>query len=148
MDKNEAAVLVLPYLSAAFDTVDNNMLLGRLSEFGISGTVWNWFKSYLSPRSQRVRVLNPCSDAAFLKFGLPRGSVLDPVLFTLYTILLGEIYRRHVFYHLYVDDTQLFCTFPVGNDVELEEARLRIQNCRLDYLRNKNVDVFSFFKTQ
>ena len=127
LDKNEAAVLVLLDLSATFDTVDHNMLLGRLSEFGISGTVWNWFKSYLSPRSQRVRVMNACSDATFLKFGVPQGSVLGPVLFTLYTIPLGEICRRHeVFYHLYADDTQLFCTFSVGNDVELEEARRRI----------------------
>ena len=83
LDKNEAAVLVLLDLSVAFDTVyHNNMLLDRLSEFGISGTVWNWFKSYLSPRSQRVRVMNACSDAAFLKFGVPQGSVLAPVLFT------------------------------------------------------------------
>ena len=111
-------------LSAAFDTVDHNMLLGRLSEFGITGTVWNWFKSYLSPRSQRVRVMNTCSDATFLKFRVPQGSVLGPGLFTFYTIPLGEICRRHkVFCHLYVDDTQLFYTFPFGNDVELEKAR-------------------------
>ena len=81
LDKNEAAVLVRLDLSAAFDTLDHNMLLGRLSEFGITGTVWNWFKSYLSPRSQRVRVMNACSDATFLKFGVTQGSVLGPVLF-------------------------------------------------------------------
>ena len=102
------------------------MLLGRLSEFGITGTVWNWFKSYLTPISQ----MNACSDATFLKLGVPQGSVLGPVLFTLYTIPLGEICRRReVFYHLYADDTQFFFTFSVGNVVELEEARRRIQNC-------------------
>ena len=79
LDKNEAAVLVFLDLSAAFVTVDHNMLLGGLSEFGILGTVWNWFKSYLSPRSQRVRVMNACSDAAFLKFGVLQGSVLGHV---------------------------------------------------------------------
>ena len=130
LDKNEAAVLVLLDLAAAFDTVYHNMLLGRLSEFGITGTVWNCLKSYLSPRSQRVRVMNACSYATFLIFVVPQGSVLGPVLFTLHTIPLGEICRRHeVFYHLYADDTQLFCTFSVGNDMELEEARRRIQNC-------------------
>ena len=61
--------------------------------------------------------MNACSDATFLKFGVPQGSVLGPVLFTFYTIPLGEICRRHeIFYHLYADDTQLFCTFSVGND--------------------------------
>ena len=67
--------------------------------------------------------MNVSSDSTFLKFGVPQGSVLDPVLFTLYTIPLCEICRRHA------EDTQLFCTFSVGNDVELEEARRRIQNC-------------------
>ena len=130
LDKNEAAVLVLLGLSAVFDTVDHNMLLGRLSEFGITGTVWNWFKSYLSPRSQKVHVMNACLDPTFLKFRVPQGSVFGPVLFTLSTIPLGEICRRHeVFYHLYPDDNQLFCTFSLGNDVELEEARRRIRNC-------------------
>ena len=74
--------------------------------------------------------MNTCSDATFLKFRVPQGSVLGPGLFTFYTIPLGEICRRHkVFCHLYADDTQLFCTFPFGNDVELEKARRRIQNC-------------------
>ena len=60
-----------------------------------------------------------------------RGSprlVLGPVLFTLYTFPLGEICRRHEVFYLYADDTQFFSTFSVGNDVEIEEARRRIQN--------------------
>ena len=89
LDNNEAPVLVLLDPSAAFDTVDHNMLLGRLSEFCISGTVWNWFKSYLSPKSQRVQVRNACTYATFLRFGIPQGSVLGLVLFTLLPPLCG-----------------------------------------------------------
>ena len=74
--------------------------------------------------------MNASSDGTFLKFGVPQGSVLDPVLRTIYTNPLCGICRRHeVFYHLYADDTQPFCTFSVGNDVAFKEARRRIQNC-------------------
>ena len=111
---------VLVDLSAAFDTVNHNFLLERLKQCDISATAL--FKSYLKDRSQKVQLHGNSSAAPTLRFGVPQGSVLGPVLFTIYTIQLGEIhvYRRHrVQYHLYADDTQLYVFYTVGDAVEL-----------------------------
>ena len=62
-------LLVLLDLSAAFDTVDHNVLLSRLhSKFGISGTALEWFRSYLNGRSQRVMVQGNLSQSLNLDF--------------------------------------------------------------------------------
>ena len=91
MDDSKATVLVLLDLSAAFDTVDHNFLLERLKQCGISGTAQSWFKSYLEDRSQKVHLRGRSSASSSLRFGVPQGSVLGPILFTIYTIPLGEI---------------------------------------------------------
>ena len=100
MDNSKATVLVLLELSAAFDTVDHNFLLERLKQCGISGTAKSWFKPYLEDRSQKVHLDGSSSASSSLRFGVPQGSVLGPILFTIYTISLGAICRRHgVQYH-------------------------------------------------
>ena len=95
MDDSKAAVFLLLDLSAAFNTVDHNFLLERLKQCGISGTAQSCFESYLDDRSQTVRLHVSSSASSSLRFGVPRGSVLGPILFTIYTIPLGEICRRH-----------------------------------------------------
>ena len=79
MNRKHVTLLVLLDLSAAFDTVDHNILLARLkSSIGINGTALNWFTSYLNNRSQRIRVsLNGfTSDSFKLPYGVPQGSCL------------------------------------------------------------------------
>ena len=128
MDDSKATVLVLLDLSAPFDTVDYN--LERLKQCGISGTAQSWFKSYLKDRSQKVHLHGSSSASSSLRFGVPQGSVLGPILFTIYTIPLGEICRLHVVqYHLYADDTQLYVSFKVDDAVDLLEAQRRIEMC-------------------
>ena len=130
IDDSKATVLVLLDLFAAFDTVDHNFLLERLKQCGISGTAQSWFKSYLEDRSQKVHLRGSSSASSSLRFGVPQGSVLGPILFTIYTIPLGEICRRHgVQYHLYADDTQLYVSFKVGDAVDFLEAQRRIEMC-------------------
>ena len=107
-----------------------NFLLERLKQCGISGTGQSWFKSYLGDRSQKVHLHESGSASSSLRFGVPQGSVLGPILFTIYTISLGEICRRHgVQYHLYADETQLYVSFKAGDAVDLLEAQRRIEMC-------------------
>ena len=137
MNKQHVTLLVLLDLSAAFDTVDHNVLLSRLhSKFGISGTALEWFSSYLSGRSQRVMVQGNLSQKLNLDFGVPQGSCLGPLLFTIYASKLFDVIKEHLpTVHCYADDTQLFVSFSPNKSTGQCEAVNAIQHCVKDVLR-------------
>ena len=109
-DSGNVSLLTSLDLSAAFDTIDHSILLQRLEiTFGVSGTALEWFKSYLSNRHQAVVIKGKKSSDHLIKYGVPQGSVLGPVLFTLYTQpLVQEIVKFNLKYHFYADDTQQY----------------------------------------
>ena len=72
-------------LSKAFDSVNHNILLEKLKKLNISASVMQWFKSYLSERSQSVKIEGNISKALQLNVGVPQGSILGPLLFIIYT---------------------------------------------------------------
>ena len=113
LNNKKMVTLVLLDLSAAFDTIDHEKLLHRLeTRFGINGTALDWFRSYLSNRSQAVRINNSSSKKMYLNFGVPQGSVLGPILFTLHVAPVADIANKHGVSHmLYADDTQLYVEF-------------------------------------
>ena len=122
------AVLVLPDLSSAFDTVDHGILLRRLEvSFGITGHALDWFRSYLTGRTQYTRLGTHRSPISFLTCNLPQGSVLGPVLFLLYLADLQDIIIKHSLGpHLYVDDTQI-CGSCHPNDID--QLKERVSTC-------------------
>ncbi len=124
LDSNSSSLLILLDLSAAFDTVDHNILLDRLSNYiGIHGTALSWLKSYLSDRRHCVSYKNTTSESSSVQFGVPQGSVLGPLLSGIYLLPLGEIFRRFgINYHCYADDTQIY--IPVTPDDHSHLANL------------------------
>ena len=119
MDNCKVTALTLLDLSAAFDTIDHSTLLERLhGHFGISGTVFLWFKSYISNRQQCVHIDGSLSCPQDPNFGVPQGSVLGPFLFCLYTTSISQIITTHdVSHHLYADDTQVYIELSQSDNI-------------------------------
>lgn len=106
---NEAVLILLDY-SAAFDTINHDILLDRLvNKFGISDSALSWFKSYFTDRSQSIVINKSVSKPHTPLEGVPQGSVIGPLAFTLYTSPLEDIIASHGFGRMiYADDTQVY----------------------------------------
>ena len=131
LDRHNSVLFVMLDLSAAFDTIDQNQLLGLLrDEYGITGKALSWFSTYLEDRTQRVQVETTTSDHVPLKCGVPQGSVLGPVIFTLYTAPIRQLIRKHgVKHHKYADDIQLYVEYDPAVPGAREEAIRRLEAC-------------------
>ena len=122
MDEGRVTALTLLDLSSAFDTLDHSSITNSLSTwYGIDGIAPDWFVSYVSDRKQKVKLMDCLSSQAEVAFGVPQGSVLSPLLFTLYTTPLSYVIQRHnVKHHLYVDDTLIYLSLSLKNpDISL-----------------------------
>ena len=100
-------------MSAAFDTIDQCQLLFPINaEFGVHANVLSWLETYIEARTQRVKIGDTISEPIPLTCGVPRGSLLGPVSFTMYAMPMQRIIRKHgVVYHKYADDTQRYVIY-------------------------------------
>ena len=107
--KRDAILLIQQYLSVAFNTVDINILRKDLNNIVLDGKVFKWFASYLKQRSYRVCINEARSDVVSLLTGVPRGTILGPILFLIYTVDLYYLLKSlGASFHFYADDTQIY----------------------------------------
>ena len=112
-------------MEKAFDFVDHQILLAKLNQHGIRGVSNDWFKSYLSNRNQYVSIYGLVA----ISCGAPQGSVLGPLLFSLYLNDFNQAIKFCIVHH-FADDSNLLC---LSKSVEKQN---KLVNADLKHLIN------------
>ena len=116
MDKGHFFGMVLLDLQKAFDTVHHGIFLMKLKALGLSQDVSRWFQSYLSDRQQLVNVSGTLSSHANISCGVPKGSILGPLLFFIYVNdMSGAVSYKLL---LYVDDSVILVADKCLSNIE------------------------------
>ncbi|CAB4000957.1 Hypothetical predicted protein [Paramuricea clavata] len=121
-------------LKKAFDTVDHDILLGKLDYYGIRVVISNWFSSYLKNRTQTTSVGNCVSNKETTLCGVPQSSVLGPLLFLIYINDICESSEIFKFF-LFADDTNLLYA---DKDLKMLETVVNAELKKADYVKWKN----------
>ena len=122
MESRSCSILLSLDISAAFDTIDIDRLVGRLdSDFGIGGMALAWLRSYLTGRSCYVAIGDSKSETWICDSGVPQGSVLGPILFSAFVSPISRIPGHfRIQYHQYADDVQLYAELRSTDPAHLQ----------------------------
>ena len=153
LDKKQIAMLLLIDFSKAFDMVDHQILLHKLSHYGIRGIALKLFESYLEGRQQAVTINNEKSENKSLVHGVPQGSILGPLLFIIYINDMPNIQKLTKFI-LYADDANIIITGTNAHEIitkyrELGEVLskwvacngLKLNVSKTNYMLFSNIDI-------
>ena len=119
---NNVDCIYLDY-SKAFDTISHGNLLLKMRCYGLPLLTVNWVMDFLKSRKQRVMIDGQFSDWSMCTSGVPQGSVLGPLLYTLYVNDLPDVVKYAVV-KMYADDTKLYYPFNNINDFYLLQSDL------------------------
>ena len=114
LEKGESVDVIYTDFAKAFDSVPHERLLTKLEGLGVTGNVLAWIRSFLSNRSQCVRVDNEFSNWKPVKSGIPQGSVLGPILFVIFINDMPEVVKNLC--KLFADDAKLFCSVHLRDE--------------------------------
>ena len=107
LDKGNSLLVIALDLTAAFDTIDFEILDQIIEKrFFITGTCKEWIMSYITNRKQQTQVTKVLSSDSDVRYGVPQGSILGPLVFSMYITPIGDLLRKKgLRYQMYADDS-------------------------------------------
>ena len=124
LDKREGVILVMLDLSAAFDTIDHDILVERMrTRLGVEGSALKWIRDYHTDRKQLVVINMNKSSPLPLRFGAPQGSIVGPEDYKIYTLPVGDIVRKYdLTFNGYADDSSNHISFQINSESDFANA--------------------------
>lgn len=144
IDSGERIIAVFLDFKRAFETLDRDILVSKLDQYGIRGKELEWFKSYLSERFQQSKVIDELSDEYEVKLGVPQGSVAGVLLFLLYINDIGMVIK-YCKIGLFADDTLIYIS---GNNIDEMQEKMNEDLQNLQEWLNMNKLKLNVSKTK